>query len=224
MKPEKNKSKTTANKPGESRSNAVVIENEPSAGTNSIPVIFFILLALGLFGGMLYLDRYGGGFNRLVYSPYAKFEDIPQPVLGPEEQLARKGKLIYGNYCSACHMANGLGSPTAPPLAGSEWVTSAGHERLARIVNGGLTGPIKVKGQEYNLPGMLAWGQVISSDEDMAAVLTYIRSNKDWGHSAAAVSPEHVKAVREATKSRSEPWTAKELLELPDAAPTSAKP
>jgi mono/diheme cytochrome c family protein len=46
-------------------------------------------------------------------------------------------------------------------------------------------------------------------DDDLAAVLTYIRQS--WGNKASAITPEQVKAVRAAVGSRSQPWTAAEL-------------
>ena len=46
-------------------------------------------------------------------------------------------------------------------------------------------------------------------DQQLADVLTYVRSA--FGNSAPAVTPAEVKAVREATKDRTAPWTAAEL-------------
>jgi len=47
-------------------------------------------------------------------------------------------------------------------------------------------------------------------DEEMAAVLTYVRNS--WGNKASPVSPETVKKVREANKDRSNFWKPEELL------------
>jgi mono/diheme cytochrome c family protein len=46
-------------------------------------------------------------------------------------------------------------------------------------------------------------------DDDLAAVLTYIRQS--WGNQASAVTPEQVKAVRTEVGNRSQPWTAEQL-------------
>ena len=46
-------------------------------------------------------------------------------------------------------------------------------------------------------------------DDDLAAVLTYIRQN--WGNKASAVTPEQVKAVRDEVGNRTQPWTADQL-------------
>jgi mono/diheme cytochrome c family protein len=49
------------------------------------------------------------------------------------------------------------------------------------------------------------------SDADIASVLTYVRRQPDWEHTASPVDEATVAKVREATKSRTVLWTAKEL-------------
>ena len=94
--------------------------------------------------------------------------------------------------CGACHGQAGEGTAAGPPLAGSEWVNGPA-ENLIRIQLRGLQGPIKVKGVEYNFPaGMSALS--FQTDEQIAAVLTYVRSS--LGNTAAAVSPAEVAALR----------------------------
>jgi quinoprotein glucose dehydrogenase len=94
--------------------------------------------------------------------------------------------------CGACHGQGGEGTAAAPPLAGSEWVTGP-VENLIRIQFRGLQGPIKVKGQEYNFPaGMMPMGY--QTDEQIAAVLTYVRNS--FGNTASAVTTEEVAALR----------------------------
>ncbi|NJM36523.1 MAG: cytochrome c [Akkermansiaceae bacterium] len=94
--------------------------------------------------------------------------------------------------CSACHGQNGEGGPIAPPLANSEWVTGP-IENLIRIQLRGLVGPITVAGKEYNFPGGMV-AQAYQTDEQIAAVLTYVRNS--FGNKASAVSPDAVKALR----------------------------
>ena len=48
------------------------------------------------------------------------------------------------------------------------------------------------------------------SDEELAAALTYTRNS--FGNKASAITPAQVKAVREATKNRTEFFKAEELL------------
>ncbi|NNC90294.1 MAG: cytochrome c [Akkermansiaceae bacterium] len=123
------------------------------------------------------------------------------------------GKAQY-ILCMACHGADGNGvANIAPPLAGSEWVTGP-VQNLIRIQLRGLTGPITVKGKEYNLPAPMV-AQAFQTDEQVAAVLTYIRNS--WGNKASPVTPEMVKALRgEVGKP---PLTAADLIP-----PTGDKP
>ena len=53
-----------------------------------------------------------------------------------------------------------------------------------------------------------------TSDEEVAAVLSYIRN--EWGNKGSFVMPETVKKVRDATKDKSGAWTADELKQVPE--------
>ena len=64
-----------------------------------------------------------------------------------------------------------------------------------------------MNGKEWNL-AMPNMGAALS-DDDLAAVLTYIRQS--WGNKASPVTPEQVKAVKAKVGNRSQPWTAQEL-------------
>ena len=93
--------------------------------------------------------------------------------------------------CVTCHQPTGAGLPGAfPPVAESEWVNGP-VENLIRIQLRGIAGPIKVKGVDYNsvMPAMAQ-----QTDEQVAAVLTYVRNS--FGNSASAVTPEQVAALR----------------------------
>jgi mono/diheme cytochrome c family protein len=115
--------------------------------------------------------------------------------------------------CVACHQLNGQGMPGAfPPLVGSEYATAANVAVPIRIVLHGLQGPITVKGVQYNSV-MPAYGTgIVMSDEEVAAVLTYVR--RSWGNSASAVTPADVAKERSAARSRTGPMTAEELRSL----------
>jgi mono/diheme cytochrome c family protein len=78
-------------------------------------------------------------------------------------------------------------------LAGSDWVAEPPN-RVAAIPLFGLSGPITVLGQQFaNLPAMTAFGYL--SDEDIANVLSYVRSS--FGNKASPVTPQEVKVVRD---------------------------
>jgi mono/diheme cytochrome c family protein len=101
------------------------------------------------------------------------------------------GKVQY-MVCAACHGQNGEGGPIAPPLASADWVNGP-ISNLIRIQLRGLQGPITVNGVEYNFPGGMT-PMAYQTDEQIAAVLTYVRNN--FGNKASAVTPEQVAALR----------------------------
>lgn len=118
--------------------------------------------------------------------------DKAAPADGPiDPAVMELGKTQFVT-CGACHGMNGEGGPIAPPLANSEWVTGP-VSNLIRIQLRGLQGPITVAGKEYNFPaGMAALSY--QTDEQIAAVLTYVRNS--FGNKASAVTPDQVKALR----------------------------
>jgi mono/diheme cytochrome c family protein len=118
------------------------------------------------------------------------------------------GKRVY-NTCMSCHQQDGRGvEGNYPPLDGSRWVNGS-PDRLAALVLHGLEGPVEIDGVTYDNV-MPAWNHL--SDQQIAAVLTFIRSS--WSNQAGAVSPELVSAVREATADRRSSFTAAELEEF----------
>lgn len=168
-----------------------------------------------VYWGLDFLDRNAGGFHPMVYEPHHSYQQVDalNPKSTAEEVLAARGQQSY-SQCALCHQLTGRGElGKAPPLAGSDWVNAPGPERLIRIVLQGLQGPIQVNGVEWNL-AMASWKDSLK-DEEIAAVLTFIRGNKAWGNSAGAVTPGQVQAIREAESSRSEAWTSEELLRIP---------
>jgi mono/diheme cytochrome c family protein len=183
---------------------------EPRAGRTPVPVWLFVLLFLLLYWGMVYFDQRSGWFNSQVYVPYRSFVEVQkcQPVTGGVDLL--RGKTIYENVCALCHNTDGMGKPNqAPPFVGSEWVAGV-PARMIQIPLTGLSGPVPVAGKEWNL-AMPAMGAALS-DDDLAAVLTYIRHT--WGK-ASPVTPEQVKAIRAKLGNRTQPSTATELNSVP---------
>jgi mono/diheme cytochrome c family protein len=76
----------------------------------------------------------------------------------------------------------------------------------------GLYGPIEVNGKKY--PGqvpMTPFGGMLN-DEEVAAVLTYVRNA--FGNKAPAISTEKVKNVRQATKDKIGFYSPEELLKI----------
>lgn len=189
---------------------------EPRTGTAFYTPIWLVaVFGLALYWATLYVDRHGGGFNPMVFTPGELLADVEARVPRSEaDALFARGRQVYNTYCSACHQPNGRGVPNQfPPLAGSDWVLTEGPNRIIRIVLHGLQGPITVNGVGYNNV-MLPWRDQLS-DEDIAAVVTFVRGNKDWGNDAGPATAAQVKAIRQATAGRDTAWTAQELLAIP---------
>ncbi len=187
---------------------------ESAAPRSAAPMWIIVVTLLLLFLGGYYFDQHSGWFNAKVYAPYANAEKLNsfQPQSGETQRIAR-GKFVYDSVCGICHGADGLGKPgQAPPLAASEMVICKGVSRLAHIPLAGLNGPIKVCGKDWSL-SMAAMGAALP-DEDVAAVLTYIRTS--WGNQAGPVTADDVKKVRADMGRNAPALTGVQLLNLPE--------
>ncbi|TVZ17378.1 PVC-type heme-binding CxxCH protein [Maribacter sp. MAR_2009_72] len=124
-----------------------------------------------------------------------------------------KGKKIYETegYCITCHQESGSGLQKAgyPTLVGQQWVLGD-QDRLIKLVLHGLYGPMDIMGNHYDgqVPMMAFKG--LLTDEEIAAVLTYVRNS--FGNKASVINKEQVQKIREATKTREAFYTPEELL------------
>src|SRR5690625_2056568 len=139
-------------------------------------------------------------------------EEVETTLSGRDRELYIRGHELYiqDGYCGTCHQPDGGGLAAAgfPPLDGTKWGTGS-PERLIKLTLHGLSGPIEVKGESY--PGavpMTPFGGLLD-DEEIAAVLTYVRNS--FGNEASVVTAEQVSRVREAVKQR-DFYTPEELL------------
>jgi mono/diheme cytochrome c family protein len=107
--------------------------------------------------------------------------------------LAR-GSTLYKNQCSSCHNMDGRGAPPAyPPLAQNQSIEMESSVNAIRMVlNGGYPPQTAGNPRPYGMP---PFAQVMS-DEDIAAVVTYIRVS--WGNTGQPVTPSEVNALRSA--------------------------
>ncbi|MEN3941181.1 PVC-type heme-binding CxxCH protein [Prosthecobacter sp. SYSU 5D2] len=123
--------------------------------------------------------------------------------------VAHPGKAVYDALCLNCHQPEGKGLPGIyPSIAGTDWATGD-PSRLIKIILHGLSGPIQVDGQEFKQMAPLPMPPMGLDDQQMADVLTYVRSN--FGNQATPVSPDQVKQVRAANADRTTFWTQEEL-------------
>jgi mono/diheme cytochrome c family protein len=189
-------------------------EAEPTVTRSAAPMWIIVVTLTLLFFGGLYLDSHGGWFDPKVYSPYNSAEKLEafQPQNGAAA-VAAQGKRVYEAVCGICHGNDGAGKPgQAPPLAGSEWVTAKGINRLAHIPLEGVAGTLTVEGKDWNL-NMAAMGAALS-DADLAAVLTYVRTS--WGNKGGEVTADDVKKVRDAIGGHPQPVNGEQLKAMPE--------
>jgi nitrite reductase (NO-forming) len=113
-----------------------------------------------------------------------------------KEILMAEGNKVFSGNCLMCHQAKGEGVPAVfPPLAKSDYLAKLAAESdrtaLIAIPLNGLSGTIKVNGQDYNsiMPPIAGL-----TDTDLAAVLTYITNS--WGSSAKPFSVEEIQKAR----------------------------
>lgn len=129
-----------------------------------------------------------------------------------DRAMVLQGAENFKSLCSSCHGSDGKGlqfggsGMVAPPLSESPRV-NGDPGKLIRIVLSGLTGPIDGKEYPSIMPPMLN-----SSDEWLAAVLSYIRTN--LGNSASVIQPADIKKVRDVVGRRWDPWTLEELEKI----------
>lgn len=125
--------------------------------------------------------------------------ESPKPV-SDQDRVMRAGQAIYVDNCAACHTAEGTGIPHLfSALKGNPSVQSADPISLIRVV---LQGAQSVATDPAPTgPSMPAQGWKLS-DEQVAAVVTYIRNS--WGNAASAVSASDVKRVRRQLSQRTD--------------------
>lgn len=135
---------------------------------------------------------------------------LPPALLSEAEQrILARGMADYQVTCAGCHQPSGEGQPgLAPPLARSAWVTGS-IQRLGRIALHGLSGPITVRDEQYNLE-MPPIGASLT-DEQVAGILSYIRQS--WGNSAPLVAAHELAEIRRLGAFRGVGWTSEELLQ-----------
>lgn len=121
-------------------------------------------------------------------------EEAGKGTLSVEAAMAA-GKTLFMGTCSTCHQQDGKGIPKVfPPLADSDYLKGDKRKAIEVVLNG-LTGPIKVNGEEYNsvMPPMSHL-----ADDDIANIVTYVMNS--WGNKAGLVTAAEVTEARNTTK------------------------
>lgn len=190
-----------SDEPKKSSSEQRLREKEDPNESNR-PLPWFLVMSLGAMAmwGAFYIYSTPSG-EESAFGDQRTVANLRPPVVLAGAAPAVDGKQLYGAKCAACHQGSGLGvAGVFPPVAASEWVI--GDEKiLTNILLHGVNGEMIVKGITYK-GAMPAWKSL--SDDELAAVLTYIRS--DWGNAAPPIKAETIKIQRELTKARTEPY------------------
>jgi mono/diheme cytochrome c family protein len=182
-------------------------KEEPTENFSPMPLFLVAVFMVLAFWAGVYLVHYSGDFGPFHYDETVK-AGVAEDTGPREVDMMALGARIYNQNCVACHQASGLGLPGVyPPIVASDWVQD-NPERLIKIVLAGLAGPVVVNGNEYN-NAMTAFGRL--SDQQIAAVLTYIRTDPDYNNNSYIVSEELVAEVRAEYGARTDPWSQAEL-------------
>lgn len=170
---------------------------EPEELKNPLPKWYAVFSAAFIIWGVSYFFMQG--------TVPADAGDLRTPLPAPGS-LPADGATVYNANCVACHQSSGQGLTGAfPPLDGSEWVLS--DPRIpAQILLHGVQGAMQVMGNTYN-GVMPAMAQL--SDEELAAVLNYIRNS--WSNSASEIDADYFATMREEFGERG-PWQGGEEL------------
>jgi mono/diheme cytochrome c family protein len=113
---------------------------------------------------------------------------------GSSKSSVERGKMIYQTSCLVCHQSDGGGVSRMNPPFVKEWV-AGDKSRLVRLLLKGSSGKVNIDGDTFSntMPP-----QPTFTDQQIADVLTYVRSN--FGFKASAVTATEVKTVRVKTK------------------------
>ncbi len=115
---------------------------------------------------------------------------VATPAKSQTVAAVQPGLAIYKQHCLTCHQVDGGGVPNMnPPLRGTDWV-NGDKVRLIGVLLKGLQNA-EVEGEPYDnvMPA-----HDFLTDQQIADVLTYIRSN--FGNKATAISAQEVKEQR----------------------------
>jgi mono/diheme cytochrome c family protein len=123
--------------------------------------------------------------------PAAEVSTVPLPE---SSLLLHFGEDVYNKHCASCHMKDGSGMPPDyPPLASNPSIQMESAVNPIRMVlNGGFPPGTEGNPEPYGMP---PFAQTLSDDE-VAAVVTYIRSA--WGNRGTPISARQANELRTA--------------------------
>lgn len=107
------------------------------------------------------------------------------------QEPAPDGQKLYARHCLSCHQADGNGVPNLQPaIKGGSWVRGEAQPLALFVLTGGFDSAQRAVSESHNpMPPFRQLG-----DEDLAAILTFIRQK--FGDGASPVTPADVAAAR----------------------------
>lgn len=96
-----------------------------------------------------------------------------KPLPTPDSTAAARGKILYESACAACHGVNGEGTQAGLALTTSKVVLTGTDDELVKFVRMGRSA-----NDPHNITGMAmpaGGGRTDASDQDLVAVITYLR-------------------------------------------------
>ncbi|GGF20624.1 cytochrome c [Aliidongia dinghuensis] len=119
----------------------------------------------------------------------------PTTTKAESSLLYRLGARIYEAQCAVCHGTDGKGKlPEFPPLADNQSIQmSSAVNPIRMVLNGGYPPGTAGNPRPYGMP---PFAQTLPNDDDVAAVVTYIRTA--WGNRGTPVSAQQVNELRSA--------------------------
>lgn len=116
---------------------------------------------------------------------------VPPAVTANPGAGASVGQQSYARHCLTCHQSDGYGVPNLQPaITGGTWVQGEVQALALFVMTGGFNSAERKEGESHNV--MPAFRQL--ADEELAAILTYIRQK--FGKGASPVSAAEVAAAR----------------------------
>ncbi|MGE4601482.1 MAG: PVC-type heme-binding CxxCH protein [Planctomycetota bacterium] len=144
---------------------------------------------------------------RLTFDP----SSLPEvtPWTEAQRRLASRGAIAFASSCALCHGPSGTGQPgLGPSLLDSPWLLAEASVPV-RLVLDGLTGPVEVDGETWDITMPGHRENPLLDDELIAGLLTWAR--RQWGHGGDAIDPKTVTDLRRLTSDRILPWTVETL-------------
>ena len=132
----------------------------------------------------------------LVAAACATAADPPQAAASaapasPSADTRPPGQRLYARHCLSCHQSDGGGVPNMqPPIVGGTWVKGDPKALALFVMTGGFGSAERKDGAVDNV--MPEFRQL--PDEDLAAILTYIREK--FGGGASPVTASDIAAAR----------------------------